>query len=117
MRQTVIFFYFLLIGLNGFTQSYSEELENSFERSKGGSGVDISYRVHVTQKLIKVYQAEDFDTGVMIKSGDKPLYFELTKKEGEEKEVIVISLETIKFVQFKVVYPKGECHYVFDFYY
>lgn len=99
-------------------QDYITALENSIERSKGASGVEVYYILHLTPTFVRTFHAKDFDTGKMYTdSTGKPMYYELTKSQGEEKDVLVIDLSTIAFVEFTITYPKGNCEYKFDFYY
>jgi predicted transcriptional regulator len=108
---------FVLFGFSSFSQSYLEELENSYERSKGASGAKIIYKIHLNSGTIRTYYASDFDNGKLIKMNEKAIHFELTKKEGEERRSVIINLEMTKITEFEIKYPKGECQYHFDFYY
>ena len=116
MKSILLVIAFLASSLS-FGQSYLEELENSYERSKGASGAKIVYKVHLNSGTIKSYYASDFDNGELVKTNDKAVHFELTKKDGEERESVIINLEMIKVTEFEIEYPKGECEYHFDFYY
>ncbi|MCB9223699.1 MAG: hypothetical protein H6582_05920 [Crocinitomicaceae bacterium] len=98
-------------------QTAIDELKNSMERADGGSGAKVEYLVHLTPTNVKAYYGKDFDSGVLVISGDKPLYFELIKKKGEEKNSIIISVEKSSLIEFEIYYERGECHYKFDFYY
>ncbi|MFT4600528.1 MAG: hypothetical protein ACI857_000702 [Arenicella sp.] len=117
MKNGLLVFCLLVFSTFGFSQSYLEELENSYERSKGGSGASVSYVVHLSASSAKSYYAKNFSSGVLVKNGDKAVHYELTKKEGESKSAIIINLETVKLIEFEITYPKGECKYSFDFYY
>lgn len=98
-------------------QDAIDALKNSMERADGGSGAKVEYLIHLTPTNVKAYYAKDFDSGVLVFSGDKPLYYELIKKKGEEKSAIIISIEKASLIEFDIFYERGECHYKFDFYY
>jgi len=115
--KLIVFLGFVLFSSFGFSQSYLEELENSYERSKGASGAKIVYKIHLNSGTIKTYYASDYDMGKMIKTNNKAVHYELTKKEGEERESVIINLEVAKITEFEIRYVKGECQYHFDFYY
>jgi len=114
-RITLIFVLFLFTSV--YSQDFFSELETSMERSEGGIGANVVYKVHLSSSSVKLFRALDFDTGVVVKSNDMPLYFELSKKTGEEKNEILINLQSTTYVEFKIFYVKGNCNYQFDFYY
>ncbi|MEX1002272.1 MAG: hypothetical protein WDZ35_09185 [Crocinitomicaceae bacterium] len=108
----------LLTASSLLSQDYISELEHSVERSKGASGASIQYTLHLTPTFVKSYYAKNFDSGKLVKNeSGEAIYFELTKTNGEEKEVVVIYLKSVTVVEFGVSYPKGNCHYNFDFFY
>ena len=94
-----------------------EELKNSMDRSQGGSGAEIEYVVHLTPTNVKAYYAHNFESGNLIEVNDKPIYFELVKKNGEEKEAVIINIEQAALIEFEIYYVKGKCKYKFEFFY
>ena len=118
MKKIMTFSFVLLLASLAYGQDYISALENSMERSKGATGAKIIYMIHQTPTVVKAHYSTDFDSGELVRDADgRPLYFELTKSKGEEKEVLIIQLSTVSFVEFEISYPKGNCEYKFDFYY
>lgn len=117
MKAIILTLMLMLTSLIGNAQEFLKELENSVERSDGGSGAIVEYHVYLTPSNVKSYLAEDYDKGVLIKDGEVPKYFELTKMEGETKEVFVINLEKASVYELKVDEVKGKIRYRYKFYY
>jgi hypothetical protein len=99
------------------SQDLLEQLKNSVERAEGGSGAIVVYNVYLTPTNIRTYHAEEFDKGVLVEKDGKALYFELTKKIGEEQTVIIIHLESLCAIELDVNLVKGKYKYNYKFYY
>ena len=107
----------MIITSFSFGQNYIKELETSIERSRGASGASVVYKIHITANQVETLHATEFDEGKLVYHEGKPVYFELIKTVGEEKYSATINLESTKFVEFEIDYPKGNCEIRFDFYY
>ncbi|MBD3639016.1 MAG: hypothetical protein HUJ25_16800 [Crocinitomicaceae bacterium] len=93
------------------------ELKNSVERSEGGSGATIEYSVYLTPTNVKSYYANNFDKGTLVEKDGIPVYFELNKVVADEKESVIIWLNTVSVIELEVSYSKGKYKYQFKFYY
>jgi hypothetical protein len=98
-------------------QDTMAELKNSIERAEGGSGASVVYSIHLKTTTVRSYYAKNYSKGTLIEENGKPVYFELSKTVGEEKESVVINIESASIIELEVTYVKGKCHYKFDFYY
>ena len=107
----------LFLSVSVYCQDFLSELGTSMERSEGGIGATVVYKVHLSSTTVKLFRASEFDTGVIVEKNDIPLFFELSKKIGEEKEEVAISIQRASYMEFKIFYVKGKCNYQFDFYY
>jgi hypothetical protein len=116
MRKLLVIMALFLSHLS-FAQNAMDELKNSIERSEGGSGVKVQYLVHLTPANVRTYYGDKYDSGTLVEVNGKSLYFELSKKIGEERETVIINIESASLIEFEIVYVKGKCNYKFDFYY
>lgn len=117
MKAIILLLVLLSSSFIGQSQEFIQELENSVERSDGGSGAIVEYHVYLSQTTVKVYRAESYDKGVLVKDGDVPKYFELSKKVGEDKEVFVINLESASVYELEIDDVKGKIRYRYKFHY
>jgi hypothetical protein len=115
--KKIVFIVVLFLTTSVFSQDFLSELGTSMERSEGGIGVTVLYKVHMSNTTVKVFKASEFDTGVIVEKNGIPMFYELTKKKGEEKEEVLINLQKTSYMGFKIFYVKGNCNYQFDFYY
>lgn len=96
-----------------------DQLENSVERSEGGSGATVEYMVYLTPTNVKTFYARDFDKGRLVKNEmGEAIYFELYKKgTGEEQETLVIQLQSVSYMELTTEQSKGKTKFKYKFYY
>lgn len=117
MIKKLAFLFLTLSTTSLFSQNLTEQLKNSVERAEGGSGAHIVYTIFLTPTNAKSFYAKDFDSGTLIEVDGRPICFELSKKIGEDQEIIVINLDSASYYELEVTMVKGKYKYEYKFYY
>ena len=117
MKGFCVLFLLVLATSFSFSQDLIDYLKNSVERSEGGAGATVTYTVYINPTNARTYYAKDFDKGNVVFSEGEAAYFELSKKEGEEEEIVVINLKSIAYMELGVTIIKGKYKYQYKFYF